>query len=144
MARLGRTLILVGLLLTLAGTLSLLVLVRAGSPTSWTLIAPVLVTGLGLGLGTCFGTVYEVTLGGVGAKESGSASGSLSAVAQLANSIGAAGITTVYFRTPAAPRPQPSTASPWSPWPPLPAAPSSGCCPATPGPGITDPPRSAT
>ncbi|MFE7532178.1 DHA2 family efflux MFS transporter permease subunit [Kitasatospora sp. NPDC057542] len=98
MARLGRTLILVGLLLTLAGTLSLLVLIQATTPTAWILIAPVLVAGLGLG--TCFGTVYEVTLGGVGPKESGSASGSLSAVAQLANSIGAAAITTVYFHTP--------------------------------------------
>jgi EmrB/QacA subfamily drug resistance transporter len=97
MARLGRTIILVGLLLTLAGTLSLLALIQATTPTAWMLIAPVLVTGLGLG--TCFGTVYEVTLGGVGPKESGSAGGSLSAVAQLANSLGAAAITTVYFRT---------------------------------------------
>ncbi|AJT63050.1 putative actinorhodin transporter [Streptomyces lydicus] len=97
MARLGRTLILIGLLLTLTGTLSLLVLVHATSPTAWMLVAPVFVTGLGLG--SCFGTVYEVTLGDVGPKESGSASGSLSAVAQLANSIGAAGVTTVYFHT---------------------------------------------
>ncbi|KPC65318.1 DHA2 family efflux MFS transporter permease subunit [Streptomyces chattanoogensis] len=97
MARLGRTLILIGLLLTLTGTLSLLILAHATSPTAWMLVAPVFVTGLGLG--SCFGTVYEVTLGDVGPKESGSASGSLSAVAQLANSIGAAGVTTVYFHT---------------------------------------------
>ncbi|MEU8431460.1 MFS transporter [Streptomyces sp. NPDC029216] len=97
MARLGRTLILTGLLLTLAGTLALFALVRFGSPTAWTLAAPLLLTGLGLG--TCFGTVYEVTLGGVGPQESGSASGSLSAVAQLANSIGAATVTTLYFHT---------------------------------------------
>ncbi|WP_268256414.1 MFS transporter [Streptomyces morookaense] len=97
MARLGRTLILIGLLLTLTGTLSLLVLVHATSPTAWTLLAPVFV--IGLGLGSCFGTLYEVTLGDIGPKESGSASGALSAVAQLANSIGAAAITTVYFHT---------------------------------------------
>ncbi|MFI8828383.1 MFS transporter [Streptomyces sp. NPDC053431] len=97
-ARLGRTLILVGLLLTLTGTLALLALVLATSPTAWTLLAPVFVTGLGLG--TCFGTVYEVTLGDVSPEESGSASGSLSAVSQLANSIGAAAVTTVYFRGP--------------------------------------------
>ncbi|MFD7257250.1 MFS transporter [Streptomyces sp. NPDC059874] len=95
--RLGRTLVLVGLLLTLAGALALIALIHAGTPTAWTLALPVLVTGLGLG--TCFGTVYEVTLGGIDPKESGSASGSLSAVTQLANSIGAAAITTVYFHT---------------------------------------------
>ncbi|GGX00120.1 DHA2 family efflux MFS transporter permease subunit [Streptomyces noursei] len=101
MARLGRTLILIGLLLTLTGTLSLLVLIHTTDPTAWTLLAPVFVTGLGLG--SCFGTVYEVTLGDVGPKESGSASGALSAVAQLANSIGAAAITTVYFHTAGSP-----------------------------------------
>ncbi|MEU3482037.1 MFS transporter [Streptomyces sp. NPDC033753] len=95
--RLGRALVLVGLLLTLAGTLALIALVLATAPTTWTLALPVFVTGLGLG--TCFGTVYEVTLGGIDPKESGSASGSLSAVTQLANSIGAAAITTVYFHT---------------------------------------------
>ncbi|MCX5377045.1 MFS transporter [Streptomyces sp. NBC_00091] len=95
--RLGRALVLVGLLLTLAGTLALIALVLATAPTGWTLALPVFVTGLGLG--TCFGTVYEVTLGGIGPKESGSASGSLSAVTQLANSIGAAAVTTVYFHT---------------------------------------------
>ncbi|MYT27522.1 MULTISPECIES: MFS transporter [unclassified Streptomyces] len=101
MARLGRTLILIGLLLTLTGTLSLLVLIHTTNPTAWTLLAPVFVTGLGLG--SCFGTVYEVTLGDIGPKESGSASGALSAVAQLANSIGAAAITTVYFHTAGSP-----------------------------------------
>ncbi|MEV5974246.1 DHA2 family efflux MFS transporter permease subunit [Streptomyces sp. NPDC051921] len=96
-ARLGRTLILVGLLLTLAGTLALLALVQATTPTAWTLLVPVFVTGLGLG--TCFGTIYEITLGDIAPGESGSASGALSAVSQLANSIGAAAVTTVYFRT---------------------------------------------
>ncbi|MFF3320955.1 hypothetical protein [Streptomyces sp. NPDC002889] len=57
-------------------------------------------TGSGqLRLGACFGTVYEITLGDIGPHESGSASGSLSAVGQLANSIGAAAITTIYFHT---------------------------------------------
>ncbi|WOX22826.1 MFS transporter [Streptomyces solicathayae] len=96
-ARLGRTLILVGLLLTLTGTLALLALVQSTTPTTGTLLVPVFVTGLGLG--TCFGTVYEVTLGDIAPKEAGSASGSLNAVSQLANSIGAAAVTTVYFHT---------------------------------------------
>ncbi|MFD7324997.1 DHA2 family efflux MFS transporter permease subunit [Streptomyces sp. NPDC059875] len=96
-ARLGRTLILIGLLLTLTGTLALLALVQATTPTGWTLLVPVFVTGLGLG--TCFGTIYEVTLGDIAPNESGSASGSLTAVTQLANSIGAAVVTTVYFHS---------------------------------------------
>ncbi|GAA2787674.1 hypothetical protein GCM10010505_14660 [Kitasatospora aburaviensis] len=96
-ARLGRTLVLAGLLLTLTGTLALLALVHAGAATPWTLTAPVFTTGLGLG--TCFGTVYEITLGDTDPRESGSAGGALSAVAQLANSIGAAAVTTVYFHT---------------------------------------------
>ncbi|WP_354638894.1 MFS transporter [Kitasatospora camelliae] len=98
-ARLGRTLTLIGLLLTLAGTLALLALLAlvggGGEPAGWALAAALFLTGLGLG--ACFGTVYEVTLGDIGPRESGSASGSLSAVSQLANSIGAAAVTTVYF-----------------------------------------------
>ncbi|MCX5199801.1 MFS transporter [Streptomyces sp. NBC_00249] len=97
-ARLGRTLVLAGLLLTLTGTLSLLALAQAATPTPWTLAGPLFLTGLGLG--TCFGTLYEVTLGDTGPKQAGSAGGSLSAVTQLANSIGAAAVTTVYFHTP--------------------------------------------
>ncbi|WP_326825415.1 MFS transporter [Streptosporangium sp. NBC_01756] len=98
-ARMGRTLILIGLALTLTGTLALLVLVQTqgSGPAGWGLILPVFVTGLGLG--TCFGTIYEVTLGDVDPKESGSASGSLSATQQLANSVGAAAITTIYLHT---------------------------------------------
>ncbi|GAA3466081.1 MFS transporter [Nonomuraea roseola] len=94
-ARLGRTLVLAGLVLTLAGTLWLLAL--GSGPAVPALVAPVFVTGLGMG--TCFGTIYQITLGGIDPKESGSASGSLSAIQQLANSIGAAAVTTVYFHT---------------------------------------------
>ncbi|MFF5205275.1 MFS transporter [Streptosporangium sp. NPDC000396] len=99
LARLGRTLIMIGLALVLAGTASLLILVHAqgAALTTWALIVPVFVSGLGLG--ACFGSVYQVTLGDIDPKESGSASGSLSAVQQLANSIGAAAITTVYFHS---------------------------------------------
>jgi hypothetical protein len=57
---------------------------------------------VGFGVGTCFGTLFDVTLGDVRADEAGSASGSLSAVQQLAGAIGAAAVTTVYFRTLAA------------------------------------------
>lgn len=98
-ARLGRTLIRIGLVLTLTGVLTVLTLVQAqgADMAAWSLVLPVFVTGLGLG--TCFGTIYQVTLGDIDPKESGSASGSLSAVQQLANSLGAAAITTLYFHT---------------------------------------------
>lgn len=48
-------------------------------------------------MGTCFGTIYDVTIGDIEPSEAGSASGSLNAVQQLANAIGAAAVTTVYF-----------------------------------------------
>lgn len=101
-ARLGRTLILAGLLLTLLGVgwLFALVLIAGATVGAWALVPPVLV--IGLGMGTCFGTVYDITLGDIEPDEAGSASGSLSAVQQLANALGAAAVTTVYFRVLAA------------------------------------------
>jgi predicted MFS family arabinose efflux permease len=94
-ARLGRNVVLLGLALTAAGIVGLLVLIQTGETDA--LVLPVLVTGMGMG--TCFGTIYEITLGDVDPAESGSASGSFSAVQQLAGSLGAATITTIYFQT---------------------------------------------
>ncbi|MFD8530476.1 MFS transporter [Streptosporangium canum] len=96
---LGRGLVLIGLLITLTGTGWLLVLVlTAGTSASpWALLPPALI--IGLGMGTCFGTVYDVTIGDIAPEEAGSAGGSLGAVQQLANAIGAAVVTTLYFRT---------------------------------------------
>ncbi|MFJ1733843.1 MFS transporter [Streptomyces sp. NPDC088254] len=98
--RLGRTLVLIGLLTTLAGTAGLWAAVHtsgtATGPAS--IIAATLVTGLGMG--TCFGTVYDITLGDVTPAEAGSGAGSLTAVQQLANALGAAAVTTVYLHTP--------------------------------------------
>ncbi|MEU3458438.1 MFS transporter [Streptomyces sp. NPDC006733] len=97
--KLGRNLVLIGLLITLIGTGWLLALVHAYGTDlgTWSLLTPILV--IGLGMGTCFGTIYDVTIGDIDPKEAGSASGSLSAVQQLANAIGAAVVTTVYFKT---------------------------------------------
>ncbi|MFG2649732.1 MFS transporter [Streptomyces sp. NPDC048436] len=97
--KLGRRLVLAGLLIMLTGTGYLLTLV-ANSPThpaSWALLPPMLI--IGLGMGTCFGTVYDITIGDIAPEEAGSASGSLSAVQQLANAIGAATVVTVFFKT---------------------------------------------
>jgi EmrB/QacA subfamily drug resistance transporter len=95
--RLGRTLVTIGLAVTSAGTGWMLVLVLTSGTAvgAWALVLPVLL--MGLGMGTCFGTIYDVTIGDVDESETGSAGGSLSAVQQLANAAGAAAVTTVYF-----------------------------------------------
>ncbi|MET8468892.1 MFS transporter [Streptomyces sp. NPDC006422] len=95
--RLGRHVVALGLLLTLAGGAALLALVVAqGTALSlWTMAPTVFV--IGLGMGCCFGTVFDFALGDVSAEEAGSASGSLTAIQQLANGLGSAIVTTVYF-----------------------------------------------
>lgn len=97
MAKLGRTLVLIGLLLTLAGTVSLgvLVLVAGTNIGPWAVVAPLVLVGLGMG--ACFGTIFSFALGDIDPHETGSASGSLNAVQQLANAAGSAAITTVFF-----------------------------------------------
>lgn len=99
MARLGRILVFIGLGLTCvgAGWLALLVAARGTGLGVWAMAAPVFVTGLGMG--SCFGTIFDIALGDVAPAEAGSASGSLSAVQQLANGVGSAAVTTVYFRS---------------------------------------------
>jgi hypothetical protein len=54
---------------------------------------------LGLGIGTCITSLYDVAIGDVTQEEAGSASGSFSAVQQLARAIGAAIVTSIYFRS---------------------------------------------
>ncbi|MGW9209264.1 MFS transporter [Embleya sp. NPDC055664] len=95
--RLGRTLILIGMLITLVGTGWLLALVVAhGTDLSlWALAPAVLVTGLGMG--TCFGTIFDIALGDIAPDEAGSAGGALTAIQQLAAGIGSATVTTIYF-----------------------------------------------
>ncbi|WEB45113.1 MFS transporter [Streptomyces yunnanensis] len=101
--KLGRTLVLIGLLTTLAGTLGLWAAVHTqATATGPTTIVPAVLV-IGLGMGACFGTVYDITLGDVTPAEAGSGSGSLTAVQQLANALGAAAVTTVYFHDSARP-----------------------------------------
>ena len=95
--RLGRTLVVIGLGATLAGAAGVWATVLAdGTGVSVWLMAPSLLI-LGLGMGACFSSLYDVALGDVAPGEAGSASGSLSAVQQLAAAIGSAVVTTVYF-----------------------------------------------
>jgi EmrB/QacA subfamily drug resistance transporter len=95
--KLGRTLILIGMLVTLAGAGGLLAIVATQGldTTLWTLAGPVFVTGLGMGL--CFGTIADIALGDLAPEEAGGASGSFSATQQLASGIGSAVVTSVYL-----------------------------------------------
>ena len=94
---LGRRLVVIGLVTTLLGTMGLwlTVLAKGTSTTPWITIPSLLV--IGGGTGACFSTIFEVALGDVTHEEAGSASGSLSAVQQLATAIGSAVVTTVFF-----------------------------------------------
>lgn len=95
--QLGRRLVFVGLALTLLATAGLWWTVQtAGIDMSAWALAPSLLV-LGLGMGACFGSIYDIAVGDVAAEEAGSASGSLSAVQQLAGAIGSAIVTSVYF-----------------------------------------------
>jgi EmrB/QacA subfamily drug resistance transporter len=97
--KLGRVLVLAGLLVTALGaSLFLAVVESAGTDADgWVLAAVTLVVGIGAGM--CFGSVFDTALGDIEHDEAGAASGSLSAVQQLAAGIGSAVVTTVYFHT---------------------------------------------
>ncbi len=95
--KLGRRLVVGGLIITLVGAVALWATVfAAGTAISVWAMAPALLV-LGAGMGTCFSSIYDVAVGDVAPAEVGSASGALSAVQQLAAAIGAAVVTTVYF-----------------------------------------------
>jgi len=96
-ARLGRRLILIGLLVNLAGVLILWRVVSDGAadPGYLEFAIPMLI--IGIGMGACFGSLFDIAIGDIDAGEAGSASGSLSAVQVLAAAIGSAGITSVWF-----------------------------------------------
>jgi EmrB/QacA subfamily drug resistance transporter len=94
---LGRRLVTVGMATSLLGTVGLwlTIVVKGQLVTPWKFSPSLLV--LGLGMGACFSSIYEVALGDVNEEEAGSASGTLSAVQQLATAIGSAVVTTIYF-----------------------------------------------
>ena len=96
LGRLGRKLTLAGIIVTVAGVGWLLVLtVQSGTPTALSL-APAM-TVIGLGMGATFATIYDIAIGDIDPAEAGSASGSLGSIQQLANAVGPAIITTIYF-----------------------------------------------
>jgi flagellar biosynthesis protein FliR len=75
----------------------LLAVVRTAGihPAWWQLTVAVLVVGIGMGI--CIGTIFDTALGDIDHDEAGAASGSLSAVQQIAAGLGSAAITSIYF-----------------------------------------------
>jgi EmrB/QacA subfamily drug resistance transporter len=86
-----------GMLVMSAGTVVSALLVHAygATTTSVTLIAPLLISGLGMGL--IFGPIFGTVLGDLDDAEVGSASGLLNAMQQLAGAFGIAALGTVFF-----------------------------------------------
>ena len=87
--RLGRKLVVIGLWMTFLGTGLLALVLGLDGGHAISLLAGALFV-LGLGMGSCFGTIYDIALGDISTEEVGSASGSLSAAQQLAASTGMA------------------------------------------------------
>ena len=86
-----------GLAATLIGALGLwLTVLIKGMADTALLTAPAILL-IGAGMGACFSSIYEVALGDIEHDEAGSASGSLSAVQQLAAAMGSAVVTTIFF-----------------------------------------------
>ncbi len=96
--RLGRKIVVAGLAATLTGALGLWATVFVKGMEATALLMTPAILMIGLGMGACFSSIYEVALGDIAHDEAGSASGSLSAVQQLASAIGSAVVTTIFFR----------------------------------------------
>jgi MFS family permease len=93
---LGRKIILYGLITTVVGvTFLFLSMNKIIELNFWPFYVSVFIIGIGLGF--CFGTLYDFAIGDVDTEEAGSASGSLSAIQQLSGSIGIAIITSMFF-----------------------------------------------
>src|SRR4051794_24345496 len=95
--RFGRRTLHGGLVLMLAGVLSMLWVVHsAGSGlTSWDLAVPELLGGAGMGM--VLAPLFDIVLAGVDDDEVGSASGTLNAVQQLGAALGVAVLGTLFF-----------------------------------------------
>jgi MFS family permease len=97
MAKLGRTVIQVGIVVMGAGIGWLYLVIGHAEPSvgSWSFFAPLLLAGVGMG--SVFVPMFDIILGGVDDDEIGSASGILQSLQQLGTSLGIAGIGTLLF-----------------------------------------------
>ncbi|MEU6094757.1 MFS transporter [Streptomyces sp. NPDC047079] len=95
--KLGRTLVFIGLGVSIIGSGWVLALVNHyGTHVSlWALAPAFLVIGIGTGL--CYTTIPTVALGDAKPEEAGSASGSLGSMQQLSTAIGSAGVSSIFF-----------------------------------------------
>ena len=101
-AKLGRRLVVIGLVVDLAGCGWVLALVeQAGMKVSLWALAPAFFV-IGAGIGLSFATIPTVALGDAKPDEAGSASGSFSSIQQLASAIGSAAVASIFFQAAAA------------------------------------------
>lgn len=100
--KLGRVLPIAGLVVLLAGTLSMIfVVTRFGAGlTPWQLVIPVILYGAGLGLGAS--SLMLIALTGADPADSGAVSGVVNTVVQLGMAAGPATVGTVFFSSLAA------------------------------------------
>jgi MFS family permease len=93
--RFGRLLIQAGVVISAAGYALVIPAVSGTHTTTWNLVGPLFVMGIGMGLfiGPLFGTI----VGAVSNHETGSASGVMNAAQQLAGATGIAVLGTVFF-----------------------------------------------
>jgi MFS family permease len=95
--RLGRSLIHIGTLIAIAGVGGFLLTLHVVGDglTPWQLAPALVVTGLGMGL--LMAPFFDIVLAGVESHESGSASGTLTAIQQLGGALGVAVLGTIFF-----------------------------------------------
>ena len=96
-ARLGRRLLLIGLPVAAGGALLLAAVVHhyGERTTALSMAGPGLV--IGIGMAGVFAPLFDVILAGVSEAETGSASGTLTAMQQFAGSLGVPGVTTLFL-----------------------------------------------
>jgi MFS family permease len=95
-AKYGRPVITAGLVVLIAGVLALLAVVEwADDVTSWLLVPPQVLLGLGFGLFVA--PYFDTVLAAVEDDEVGSASGTLNAIQQLGGAGGVAALGTLFF-----------------------------------------------
>jgi EmrB/QacA subfamily drug resistance transporter len=92
----GRTMIQAGTFVSLLGYAAVAVILGQSSHvSSWGLLAPLLVVGMGMGLFVV--SAFDTIIAAVTDRELGSASGALNAIQQLGSAIGVAVLGTVFF-----------------------------------------------
>lgn len=96
-AKLGRTLMHIGYVVVIAGLAALIATIGwSGASIDALRLAPALVL-IGLGMGMAMTPFFDIVLSGVDDHESGSASGSMTAVQQIGGALGVAVLGTVFF-----------------------------------------------